>query len=337
MIVDIHTHYYPPSYLDRLRANSAPPRLAPTPDGERFIIFADEREPAAGRPFGAVYASIPAKLAYMDRHGIDVSVLSLGNPWLDFMAPAEASEWAPRLNDELDALCAAEPRLRAFGVLPLQAVPAACAEAQRLRERTQLVGAILGTRPGGGHLDDPALEPFWSVAAELRLPLLIHPHYTVGADWLSGYGQALPLALGFTFETTAAVARLILSGALERHPGLTLILAHGGGTLPYLAGRLDACVAADPVAGRALTRPVSHYLQQLYYDALVYRAASVAAALDLAGAGHLLFGSDHPFSIADPALGLGAIRAGAPAEAEQIMGRNARQLFQLRSPVTPPQ
>jgi aminocarboxymuconate-semialdehyde decarboxylase len=329
MIVDIHTHFYLPSYLDRLRANPFPPRVVRAPDGDRFVIFAEEQAATAGRPFGPEYSSVDAKLAYMDRHGIDLSVLSLGNPWVDFMDPPEAAEWATRLNDELDALCAGQPRLRAFGVLPLQEADAACAEVERIHARPRLVGAILGTRPGGRHLDDPALVPFWATAARLKLPLFVHPHYTVGADWLGGYGHALHLGLGFTFETTAAVARLVLSGALDRHPGLTLILAHGGGTLPYLAGRLDACLAVDPQAARHLQRPFSAYLGQLYYDALVYHAAGVACALDLAGANHLLFGSDHPFSIADPAACLEAIYVAAPAQAEQITSANARRLLGL--------
>lgn len=329
MIVDIHTHVYLPSYLDRLRANPAPPRVAAGPDGDRFVIFEEEHSPGGGRRFGPEYSSAAAKLAYMDRHGIDVSVISLGNPWVDFMAPAEATAWAARLNDELDTLCADQPRLRAFGVLPLQDVAAACEEVERLLARPCLVGAIIGTRPGGRHLDDPTLEPFWATAERLGLPLFVHPHYTVGADWLGGYGHALHLALGFTFETTTAIARLVLGGVLDRHPGLTLILAHGGGTLPYLVGRLEACLAVDPQAARHLRRPFSTYLAQMYFDALVYRPASVTCALDLAGGSHLLFGSDHPFGISDPDACLQAIAEAAPAQAEAIRGANAAHLLGL--------
>lgn len=337
MIIDIHTHFYPRRYLDRLRQNTLPPRLLAGPEGEHFIIFADETGAGAGRPIGPAYSNVAAKLAYMDQHGIDRSVISLGNPWVDFMDPAEAAGWAASLNHEFDALGCGQPRLRAFGVLPLQAVEAACTEARHIRALPHLAGAIMGTRPGGRHLDDPALEPFWETAASLQLPLFVHPHYTLGTDWMGGYGQALHLALGFTFETTAAAARLILGGVLDRHPGLILILAHGGGTLPYLAGRLDACTAVDPVAARRLRRPFSAYLAQLYYDALVYRGASLAAALDLAGPEHLLFGSDHPFAIADPAACLAAVRNAAP-EADgfaQVVGGNAERVLRLAAPAGP--
>jgi aminocarboxymuconate-semialdehyde decarboxylase len=192
---------------------------------------------------GPAYFDLGYKLAYMDQHGIDVSVLSLGNPWVDFMPSAEAAWWARSLNEDLEFLCSATSRLHAFGALPMQNVPAARDELRRLAILPHIHGAIIGTRPGGLHLDDPVLDPVWAEAG--RVPLFIHPHYILGADWMAGYGHAVFLGLGFTLETTTAVTRLILSGALDRHPGLTLILAHGGGALPYLAGRLDACTQQD--------------------------------------------------------------------------------------------
>lgn len=86
----------------------------------------------------------------------------------------------------------------------------------------------------------------------------------------NGYGHSLHLALGFPFETTTMIARLVLSGVLERFPKLMLLLAHSGGTLPFLAGRLDACVKADSVMANKLPKAPSEYLQQIYYDALSY-------------------------------------------------------------------
>ena len=75
--------------------------------------------------------------------------------------------------------------------------------------------------------------------------IFVHPHYGLGNEALGDYGHAMPLALGFPFETTASIARLILSGVFDRFPELRLMAAHAGGVLPYLASRLDACVAAS--------------------------------------------------------------------------------------------
>ena len=85
------------------------------------------------------------------------------------------------------------------------------------------------------------------------------------------------LALGFTFETSIAVALLILRGVLERHPGLKLLIAHAGGTLPYLAGRLDSCVKNDISKDFGLPKPPSHYLRQCWYDSIAYHGPALAA------------------------------------------------------------
>ncbi len=328
MVVDVHTHIYPPRYLDRLRERNEIPRLAAVDGGEALVIFPDAAQAASGpRPMGPEYTLLERKLQYMAEHGIDLSVLSVGNPWVDFMTPADAAYWATALNEELEDLCAASGgRFLGLGMVPLQDPAAAARELERIAALPHLRGAVIGTRPGGGHLDDPVLAPFWERAAGEQTPLFVHPHYTVGADWMTGYGGALIPGLGFTFETTVAVTRLILGGVLDRYPGLRLVLAHGGGTLPYLAGRLDVCTG---VADRNRRRPFSEYLKELYYDALVYAAPPLLAALALVGPERLLFGTDHPFPIAHPASNYAAVRTAAPEHAEAILAGNARRLLRL--------
>jgi predicted TIM-barrel fold metal-dependent hydrolase len=103
------------------------------------------------------------------------------------------------------------------------------------------------------------------------------------------------LALGFTFETSIAVSLLILRGALERHPGLKLLIAHAGGTLPYLAGRLDSCVKNDISKDFGLPHPPSHYLRQCWYDSIAYHGPALAALEAFADPAKIMFGTDHPF------------------------------------------
>ena len=100
------------------------------------------------------------------------------------------------------------------------------------------------------------------------------------------------LALGFTFETSIAVSLLILRGALERHPGLKLLIAHAGGTLPYLAGRLDSCVKNDISKDFGLPKPPSHYLRQCWYDSIAYHAPALAALEAFADPAKIMFGTD---------------------------------------------
>ena len=103
---------------------------------------------------------------------------------------------------------------------------------------------------------------------------------------------------------------------LERHPRLRLILAHSGGTLPFLAGRLDACTRVDENARRNLRKPFSEYLRMMYYDGVAYHAPAVRCALDLVGPERIMFGTDHPFGIADAEACSGAIRQVAATNSE---------------------
>jgi predicted TIM-barrel fold metal-dependent hydrolase len=103
------------------------------------------------------------------------------------------------------------------------------------------------------------------------------------------------LALGFTFETSIAIARLILRGALQRHPALKLLIAHAGGTLPYLAGRLDSCVKNDISKDFGLAKPPSHYLRQCWFDSIAYHPPALSALTAFADPAKIMFGTDHPF------------------------------------------
>ncbi len=135
----------------------------------------------------------------------------------------------------------------------------------------------------------------WAAAERLGLMIFVHPHYGLANEALSGYGHAMPLALGFPFETTAAVARLILSGAFDRFPGLRLMVAHAGGVLPYLAGRLDGCVAGDAHSPVRLRHEPSSYLRKRYFDAIGYQVPTLALLISLVGVERIMFGTDHPF------------------------------------------
>ncbi|EPQ59017.1 amidohydrolase 2 [Gloeophyllum trabeum ATCC 11539] len=332
LLVDVHTHVYLPRYASLLRSRSAAPRILsrPTADGagteERLVIL--DNEPSGGRPVGPQYWDRDEKIKFMDKHGIDVSIVSTANPWLDFLPAAEAPSLAEALNADLDAYCATAPalspalsRLYAFGLLPLVPavpVPALLAAVAHIASLPRLRGVIMGTRGRGAGLDDPALEPVWAALARAGLVVFLHPHYGVpSSEWGDREnGHVLPLALGFPFETTIATTRLILAGVLDRHPSLRLLLAHAGGALPQLSARLASCVAHDPAVAQRLAHDARWYLGQLYFDAVAYgreelafvaecvgRADSYEKGADrrtqsaqrTLGSSRLLFGTDHPF------------------------------------------
>ncbi len=297
------------------------------------MIFPEEsNQTGGGRPMGPDYWDIAAKLGFMDRTGIAQSVLSLGNPWLDPIPPEEAVTMARALNEDLAALeKATTGRLVGLGVLPSGDLDAATREIAWIARQPGLHGIISGPRICGWRLDSRELEPIWAALASTRVVLFLHPHYAAALAELDGYGHSLPIALGFPFETTIALARLVLAGVLERHPALRILAAHGGGTAPFLAGRLDAGWRSDEQAQRFLVRAPSESLKRLYFDAVVYHARALKTVTDLVGAERVAFGTDHPFSIADPAANLSAVGELTDPGRRAILGETARQLFELRS------
>jgi predicted TIM-barrel fold metal-dependent hydrolase len=167
---------------------------------------------------------------------------------------------------------------------------------------------------------------------EKQCIVFVHPHYGVGGDSFDGYGHALHLALGFPFETTTAICKLVLSGVLERFPRLRLLLAHSGGTLPFLAGRLDSCVLHDKFVANKLPKAPSDYLKMIYYDALSYHDPAVACTSRFVGTDHMMFGTDHPFSISNPVANYKALANLEITQQHAICSQNASALLDILRP-----
>ncbi|KAF2432361.1 amidohydrolase 2 [Tothia fuscella] len=321
-IIDIHTHIYPPSYIKILQSR-APAKQIPyiatfpdAPNNHRLIILPDEDSESTpstsrGRPVGPSYWDISQKIKFMDDHGITQSVISLANPWLDFVEPEKAAETARSVNDEIDEVCGwYEGRLFAFGTLPLSgSIRDIVGEVERLATLPHLRGVVFGTSGLGKGLDDPALEPVYQALEATNQLIFLHPHYglpnSVYGPRGNEYGHVLPLALGFPLETTIAVTRMYLSGVFDRFPKLEVLLAHSGGTLPFLAGRIESCIAHDAhfFKEEEKRRGIWDVLKtNIYLDAVIYSEVGLKAAIDASGADRVMFGTDHPFF---PPLGEG--------------------------------
>jgi predicted TIM-barrel fold metal-dependent hydrolase len=320
-VVDIHTHMYPSTYMRILEARDEIPlirRFAGAKD-PRYIILpseaasldkANQAGPSTqlpGRPVTSHYSSLKQKIHFMDTHKIDVSVISLANPWLDFVAPDEAAETAKRVNQDFSDMCAQHPgRLYFFATLPLTApAPTLLASIEYVKTLKYCRGVILGTSGLGSGLDDPDLVPVFRELAANKLTIFLHPHYGLPSDvWGSrneDYGHVLPLALGFPMETTIAVARMYLAGVFDKVPELRMLLAHSGGTLPFLAGRIESCIVHDghlvksSRAGPARRTIWQVLKEQIYLDAVIYSELGLKAAIEARGVDRLRCGTDHPF------------------------------------------
>jgi predicted TIM-barrel fold metal-dependent hydrolase len=209
--VDVHTHIYPPAYINYLRSRTTVPYIrsfpeAPDPTQERLVILPSEEDAPStsrGRPIGKEYWDIEEKLLFMKTHGIDISIVSLPNPWLDWVPSDEAAATARGVNNDFVEMCQKAPdKIRAFATLPLSApVEQIVEEIERIAKFEEMRGVIMGTSGIGQGLDDPALDPVWAALEANKKTVFLHPHYglpnAVYGPRANDYGHVLPLALGF--------------------------------------------------------------------------------------------------------------------------------------------
>ncbi|KAI9166769.1 2-amino-3-carboxymuconate-6-semialdehyde decarboxylase [Paramyrothecium foliicola] len=366
-VVDIHTHMYPPSYIKILESRSTIPlvRTFPQASDPRLILLEaevssletaskDATAKLPGRPLTSHYASLAQKIHFMNTHHIDISVISLANPWLDFLSASESGAIAESVNEEFSTMCGEHHgRLFFFATLPLTApletIKASIAHVSSLK---YCRGVILGTSGLGKGLDDPDLLPIFEAVAAAQLTIFLHPHYGLPNEvWgpkASEYGHVLPLALGFPMETTIAVTRMYLAGVFDKVRDLRMLLAHSGGTLPFLAGRIESCIFHDGQlvqegkVGKDRRSVWDVLTEQIYLDAVIYSEVGLKAAIHASGADRLMFGTDHPFfpplatdeqaeweSVSLNAEAVAKAVGKDSAEADAIMGLNAIRVLRL--------
>jgi aminocarboxymuconate-semialdehyde decarboxylase len=284
--------------------------------------------PRAPLPLARSQYDVAVRLSEMDDVGVHQHAVSLP-PFL-FASTAEdgqlAAEVVARGNDELATYVAeASHRLLALGSVPL-GWPGAADEARRALDDLGMAGIAIGSRGGGRDLDDPANDDLWSLLSERGSFVFLHPSgvpdpYRQTDFWL-------PQLVGYPMETALAVARLVFGRVLERSP-LNLCLAHGGGCLPSLRGRLDMGWARKDVA-RTTAVPPSEFTDRLYYDTAVFSPVLLRRLVEDVGAGNVLLGTDHPFELGDRAP-LETVRALGldPADSRRILRDNAAELLRL--------
>jgi aminocarboxymuconate-semialdehyde decarboxylase len=297
-VIDVHSHVYPASYLQLLSERTEIPRVVRDRNGARIVTFPEEADAPqpGGRPITREFWDLESKLSFMDEHGIDRALVTLGNPWLDPFVGPEGPAIARALNEELSGFQEqTNGRILGTGVLPSDAVGSAVAIAEEIAETPTLYGIGGGPAICGFRFDDPELNPLWQVLEGSGLPYLLHPKGEAASKGLAGYGAALPVAVGFPMETTISLARLAMAGVLDRYPSLRIVAAHGGGAIPYLAGRLDMVWSGDEALRQRLPSPPASGLTRLYLDVVVYTARAARAAADLVGPDRLMFGTDHPW------------------------------------------
>jgi aminocarboxymuconate-semialdehyde decarboxylase len=343
VIVDVHAHIIVPEITRPSRA-AGRAAAADLPDGWRPAVRRDRGEQVV--EFGGrLIRSAVGEFVHVERmlqeaaaQGVERLVLS---PWVNLL-PYDLAQPAARRacrvqNDALAARCAADPdRVSALGAVPLQDPGLAAAELERLMGERLLGGVEVAASVGGAFLGDDRFLPFWEAAEATAAVVLVHPT-TRGFDLPVLQQHYLWNTVGNPLETAVAGAHLVMAGVLERFPGLRVVLAHGGGALLSLRGRLRKAHSFQPQARSRLTGTPDASLRRLYYDTVTHDTALLRALVDYAGADHVLLGSDRPFDMGTPDP-VGEVRAlGLDADAEgAVLGGNAAALLGLGAGATGP-
>ena len=273
---------------------------------------------------------VEQRLADMDAMGVDVQVISPSpNQYYYWAEPDLARDLVRIQNEGIAALCAAHPRrLRGLGTVALQHPAMAAEQLEHAVRVLGLEGVEISTSVEGWELDDPALEEFWTMADRLKAVVFIHPFgTTVGARLATHY---LNNTIGQPLETTIALSRLIFSGLLDRHPGVRVLAAHGGGYLPTYLGRSEHANAVRPEAQTMARRP-SDYLRDMYFDTVVHDGVALRHLVNIVGLSQVMVGTDYPYDMGhfSPHQLVAAMPNSNRAECEAILGGNARKLFRL--------
>lgn len=319
--IDCQSHLFFPDVLNMMRRRKVDP-LVYDQGGTVYLKMGDWL-----RKVPPAYVDVDAKLAAMDASGIEITVLSNNDPgpeWFGDDGPAVAE----LIHDALAALIAKHPsRFVGLCTLPLQNEKAAALELDRCLHKLGFKGILLYTNLAGAWCDEPQFRWLYARAEELGVPILLHPAKPQTTEQVKGY--ELTSTLGNMFENTIALARIIASGLLDKHPRLKLVCPHLGGTLPYICGRMDHQLAVLKRGPQNLDRKPSEYLRSIYMDIVSPLSEAMRFALDFSGEDRLLFSSDHPW-VQPPEIlrPLRSLDLPAPSEAKILSG-NARSLFQI--------
>ena len=202
-------------------------------------------------------------------------------------------------------------------------------ELDRAVNELGLSGVQILTNINGRDLDDPELMPFYEEVEKLDVPVFIHPLGVAGAERMKKY--YLANLIGNPLDTTLAAAHIIFGGVLEKFPGLKFCLAHGGGNLPYIRGRLEHGYEVRPECKVAIQQPPSHYLPLMYFETITHFLPALDYLITSVGADKVMLGTDYPHDMADsqPVVTVQSLDGISDEDKERILGDNAARLFKL--------
>jgi len=301
MVIDIHSHYVPDRLVAEIKRRG--------PDfGVTAITPPQGSVPALHFDYGFMVRPFFPKLiesadergAWLASRGVDRQIVAT---WPDIygygLAPDKCSRWHRLLNQTLAEWCADNAkRFSWYASVPMPNADGAAAELEWAMSHGA-VGVMVAANIEGINLGEVALDPFWHRAEALKVPIVIHPVLVKPEPRVARF--ALAQIAYYTGDTTMAAGSLIFSGVLDRFPGLSIVLCHGGGTLPYLIGRFDLMhQRMDRQAqGDVAAKNPSSYAARMAYDTIVHAPHVLRFLAESFGFEHLALGTDYSFPPAD--------------------------------------
>jgi aminocarboxymuconate-semialdehyde decarboxylase len=326
MQIDIHSHVIPDRIVAAIAADPRRFRARVEGEGPARKIIHDQ---GYVYPLFEEFREVEAKVSAMDRKGIDISVISPAPPMFYYWADADlALEVAGLVNDGVADMVGARPdRLRGMATVPMQHPDAAVAELERVVQAYGFKAVEIGTSIEGAQLADERFRPLLRRASELNVFVFAHPHYVGAKSGLESY--YLTNLIGNPLDTTVMLANLMFSGRLDELPDLKIVLAHGGGFIPYQIGRLVHGHAVRSEASGISKSSPKDLLKRIYFDSLVFEPQALRYLIDLVGADQVCIGTDAPFDMADdnPRATIDAVPGITPLERQCVCCGTALKLL----------
>jgi aminocarboxymuconate-semialdehyde decarboxylase len=325
-VIDFHNHYYPPNYMKALQSGQSSVKVTVDSDGNPNLHYPGDYNVAVRGHRDLAY-----RQDVLDTHGVTMQVVTLTTPGTHVETPAVAAKLASMVNDEFkEAVETRGHHFTSLATLPLNDPAASAREFERATVQLGLPGAMLFSNVNGVALSDERFWPIYERANDRGAVLYIHPAHPVNVSMMEEY-WLMPL-VGFLMDTTLAAASLVFAGVPERYPKITWALCHLGGTIPYLAERLDRGFHAFTDCRARIQREPSSYLKEFYYDTVNFNQGALKLAIDFAGADHILSGSDYPHQIGSIPSMLEAVNTLPVTDEarEGIRWKNAAKILKLK-------